>query len=501
MKILRLLLCLGPLAGGGSGVRGAEREFNLWPLRVERSDAAGRLEVAGLGGPLVFEQRRADGGTTSGLRPFWAQTVDAKGALRSASLLYPLFSYSADEEHYTWSVFQLVNRSGRRADAPPRTSELGPQETFDVWPFWFSRTSGAPELRYRGLFPLAGTVRGHLGYERIAWTLFPFFTETEKHGAITRGTPWPFVRTTTGAAQGFALWPLVGRLERPGVARDEFWLWPLAYRSERAPAPDAPAGTPPTRRFGVLPFYARAEGPGFRGEDFLWPFFGHTERTSPQPYQEKRFFWPLLVQGRGPDHYVNRWAPLYTHSVIKGYDKTWLAWPLWREAQWTADGVAQTKSQLLWFLYWSHEQRSLARPDAAPASLRHVWPLFSAWDNGAGRRQWQALSPFGVFFPHAEKVNESWSPLFAVVRHDQRAPGDARTSLLWDAITWERRAPERTTEFHLGPLLAVTTQPAEQRVALGRGLLGMKRAPGERAWRLFWLDFPAKPATSAADRP
>ena len=430
------------------------------------------------------------------------QTTDARGDFRAATFLYPLFSYKADDEYYSWTVFQLINRTGRREGAAAPESLLGSQETFAVWPFWFSRTTGEPDNQYRALFPIAGTIRGKLGFERLSWIIFPLYVENEKHGAITTSTPWPFVRVTRGAATGFALWPLYGSVERPGVSRDRFWLWPFAYESTRQPTEDDPPGTGPTRRFGVLPFYARAEGPGYFGEDFAWPFFGHTERTAPLRYHETRWFWPFLVQGRGDERYVNRWAPFYTHSVVKGYDKTWFAWPLVRDAKWSSDGLDHTRTQLLWFLYWSHQQRSSANPRAAPASLTHFWPLLSTWDNGAGRRQVQALSPLAVFFPQVDKVHETWSPLFAIYRYDQRAPGDARTSLFWNAITWEKHEAEAHREFHLGPLFSVSEHGAEKRVAIGNGLFAWKREAGAPGWRFFWLDFSGKRATTtdSADR-
>ena len=64
-----------------------------------------------------------------------------------------------------------------------------------------------------------------------------------------------------------------------------------------------------------------------------------------------------------------------------------MLWPLWRSARWEDPGIAQKRDQLLFFVWWSLEQRSLTNPDAAPASKRHLWPLLSTWDNGAGRRQ------------------------------------------------------------------------------------------------------------------
>src|SRR5206468_10740909 len=70
----------------------------------------------------------------------------------------------------------------------------------------------------------------------------------------------------------------------------------------------------------------------FRSETYLWPFFGYSDRTAPASYHEIRYLWPLFVQGRG-DHYINRWAPFYTHSVNHGYDKQWFLWPVLRRGQ------------------------------------------------------------------------------------------------------------------------------------------------------------------------
>jgi hypothetical protein len=214
-------------------------------------------------------------------------------------------------------------------------------------------------------------------------------------------------------------------------------------------------------------------------------------------YHETRYFWPFFVQGRGDEKFVDRWAPFYTHSISKGYDKHWYLWPLVRHADWRDHEVGRTRTQFLYFVYWNEQQRPL-RGNASAASLTHLWPLYSGWDNGAGRRQWQFLSPLDVFFPQVDKVRQTWSPLFALARYDRRAPGDARTSFLWNAITWEQHAAEERSEFHLGPLLSIARQSAEKRIAIGNGLLGFKRS-ADRRWRMFWWDFPGK-AASKSDR-
>ena len=488
----RLLLSLGLMTLLAARTGAEERERHTWALGIEHTDAGGRITSQTAAGPLLFSKTAPDGAVTSGFRPFWVQTKEPNGDLRSGLALYPLFTYSAEAETYAWSFFELIKRSGRKASAPAPRSLLESGEAFDVWPFWFSRRALDPADSYRALFPIAGTIKSRLGFERLAWTLFTLYVEMQKSGATTTSTPWPFIRVTRGSAHGFALWPLFGWQARPDAWRREFFLWPLGYNDTQQPAADAPAGTAPSRQIGALPLYTRATAPGFINEDFLWPFFGYTDRTAPWHYHETRYLWPFLVQGRGDDRYVNRWGPFYTHSIIRGTDKTWVAWPFFRQARWTESNVAQTKTQFLYFLYWSLEQRSATDPRVAPAAVRHVWPFFSTWDNGAGHRQTLALSPFEVFFPGNAKVREVWSPLFALYRYDQPTPGREKFSLLWDIITWENRPAPVTAQ---SPGLPPATAPREQRLALGRGLLGVKRAPGDRTWRLFWLDFPSKQAS------
>lgn len=477
----------------------AEREYNAWPFLVEQHDASGRIQRWQAAGPLVFKQGAADvdGNTARGFRPFWVQFETPDGKFRSGHVLYPLFNYSVDENTYKWSLLELVRRWDRRADASAPQTIFDQRGEFEIFPLWFSRQSGDPELSYRALFPIHGTIKNKLFFERLSWTLFPLYVQNEKRGVVTTHAPWPIVRVTRGAAQGWGVWPLYTKVERPGVSRHETLLWPLGFNSTQQAPTDAPPGTPPRRDVGLLPFYARSTGPGYINEDFLWPFFGYTDRASPQQYNERRYFWPFLVQGHGDQRTVNRWAPFYTHSIKDGYEKEWYMWPLVRRAQWGDQGVERKRTQFLYFLYWNEEQRLAHRPTAPAAELTHVWPLFSTWNNGAGRQQWQVLSPFEVFFGGNDKVRQTWSPLVALARHERGAPGTRRTSLLWNAISWEKRAAEESSEFHLGPLFSMARQADERRVAIGNGLFGLKRAAAGGGWKLFWLEFRPKGANVA----
>ena len=484
VRFLALSACAAALLAAG---RADER--NAWPAQVAQKDAAGRVESWESVGPIVFQKPAAEGGTVSGVRPFFLQTKDAGGLTTEAAVLYPVFIYRADGDTYKWTILNLITRAGPQHGA--MVSRADPTEAFDLWIFWFSRQTGSPETSYRALFPVGGTIKGRFGFDELSWVLWPLYFRTEKHGAVTTSTPWPILRVTRGTEQGFALWPLVGWRDQPERFHRSFYLWPLGWNNTIQPPEDAAPGTPATRQVGFLPFYARERRDHYLNEDFLWPFFGYTDRTLPNRYHETRYLWPFLVQGRGDDRMVNRWGPFYTHSVVKGMDKTWVLWPLVRSATWTDAGVEQTKTQFLYALYWSLEQRSLANPHAAPADRTHLWPLFSKWDNGAGRRQFQLFSPLDLFFPTNNQVRENWTPLFAIYRSDQRGPDDRRGSLLWHAVTWRREGGAR--EFHLGPLFSVESRPGQRRVAVGNGIFGWKRNPGDARAHFFWFDFPPKP--------
>ena len=465
-------------------------EYNAWPLWIGQTgnDTAEPVKSWNAVGPLFFHQTPAapDTPTARGFRPLYVQkTDDARGKM-DGYFLYPLFTYHRTPDGYRWSLLSLINHYGasRLQTQPGLTATTGKLPGgFDLWPFYFSRQTADPATSYHAVMPLYGSVPKRFGQDRLSWVLFPLYARFEKHHVTTTTAPWPIIKVLQGEGnRGFELWPLFGWRAKDGAYREQFYLWPLIYKNEHAlwqPKPDV--------NLGVLPFYARQTSANLTSETYLWPFFGYTDLTAPTRYHETRYFWPLLVQGRGDTIYINRWSPFYTHSIRKGIDKQWYLWPLWRHQTWTDSGLHQTRNQFLWFLYHSTEQRSARNPALAPAHKTHLWPLVSIWDNGAGHRQVQALSPFAALFPDNEPIQLAWAPLFAIYRYDRTEPGDSSQTLLWNLVSY-RRAPGRS-EFHLGPLLGVETSPAASRIAIGCGLLGLKRVAPGGGWRPFLFEF------------
>jgi len=490
MRVCQLIAFLG-LTGLCCLPTGAE-ERNYWPLAVEQGvpdkAPAGQKPDWQAGGPLFFGKTAADGNSSGGFRPFVVYNQDPAGQTTESDFLYPLLTHHTDATGSRWSLLELINSQQPKPSAPPQ--ERG--RSFDFWPIYFSRDTGDPATSYHAVFPLQGTMINRLGYDRISWTLFPLYGQFEKHGVTTTAAPWPIVKILRGDGdRGFAFWPLMGWQAKAGAYHEQYFLWPLIYKNESKlsqPKPEV--------NLGVLPFYARDESAESLSETYAWPFFGYTHRTAPYHYNETRWFWPLLVQGQGDDRLINRWAPFYTHSDIKGTDKQWVLWPLYRRERWTDAGLTETKTQLLYFLYWSLRERSARNPALPPAEKTHLWPLFSYWDDGANHRQVQLLSPLEVFFQDNEPVRRAYSPLFSVYRYERFAPDDTQTSILWDAVSLHRTPARR--EFHLGPLFSIDAGFGRSRIALLSGLIGLKRDVAKASWKPFVFDFFSKPGKKAA---
>jgi hypothetical protein len=490
MSFRKLTLCLGAaILACAIPAHGAERERNAWPFRVDQLDAAGNPAAWQGIGPLFFSRPLPEGGRAFGLRPLWVARNDAAGKRTSTAFLYPVFFARSDAAVRSWSVLNLINHREPAAGTATGSTIGG----LDVWPFYFSRDTGSPETSYRAVFPIAGEVRDRFYRERVSWLFFPLYLRTEARGVVGKSYVWPFVRTASGGGvDRFALWPLLGWRNVAGVSRENYYLWPFTYR--RTTGLDTAA---PVESGAVLPFYAYERSAEVTSETFVWPFFGYVDRTAPYRYHEVRYFWPLFVQGAGEDRVRSRWAPFYTHSVIQGYDKQWVLWPLYRRDRWDEGDLARTQTRVLYFLYRSETQRRAGRDDGPVAIKDHLWPLYSRWDNGAGRRQFQLLSPFGSFFPNNEDIKESWAPLLALYRRDVQGPREVRESYLFDLVTRRRSGDE--AEFHLGPLYGAVQSPAGTQIEIGRGLLTLQRTAGG-PWRTVWFDFSAKRRTSPLSR-
>jgi hypothetical protein len=373
-------------------------------------------------------------------------------------ILYPLFFYRRYSDSYKWSILQLVNHDGILDDV---TKAGGPTDKhFDLWPFYFSHETADPIDTYHGLFPIYGTIKYRLGFDRLSWVLFPLYRrEPEKgHAHDLR----PLALRAREAGRGKRVRDLAAIRGHEGARPRAALLLPLApHLGQHArPAPRGAGGKRPRDAVRLHPLlHARGEPPVCQRELRRALLRVHRPHVA-LPLQRKRYFWPFVVQGRGDVRNLDRWGPFLQPFQHQGHRLD-----VDRLAVLAPDDVGRrrhpaVKDAVLLFPYWSLDETSEDHPSWAPAYKRHIWPLVSIWDNGAGSRQVLVPSLTEVFFPDNPDIRAAWAPLFSVYRFDRQPTGETRSSLLWDAVTWRRDATRDLVEFHLGPVLGMRRRPS-----------------------------------------
>lgn len=449
-----------------------EVSTNVWPLWVKRKGWNDYEDTRYLG-PLMEATRNRRREDYVAIRPFMIQF---KGPVTSEfHFLYPFWNYYGASYGSRFDIFNII-----RINHVYDGSRL-----INVFPIIWYRNTDNPNTSYSGIFPIKGNIRNEFWHEQIKWFLFPVYLSLEKDGATRRMLPWPFIQWLRGKdAHGFAIWPLFGSMVKEDKYDRQYFLWPLIFDYK-----DHRASGEWMHSKGFLPFYWKRESDSKLGVTYLWPFFGYTEEYDPI-YHEKRYFWPFWVMGNDEEgvRWEKRVMPFYMDCREKGRTKKWVAWPFYRNLQWEDQGVDRDRTQFLYFLYWSETQHFTDRPEHPPAKKTHVWPFYSYWNNGEGRRQFQLFSPLDVFFQNDKVVRGVYSPLFAIYRSDKSEALDERHySILFDLFVFERNPKGLRTR--IGPLISTSNREGEKKFLILGGLLGYQHDQGVKKIRFLWFKF------------
>ncbi|MDX2110517.1 MAG: hypothetical protein SFY80_09790 [Verrucomicrobiota bacterium] len=465
------------LDAGNKTERGAPETTNIWPFVVWRAaDAYTRPEKVSSAGP-IFSVKQYPGLKVTAVRPVYARFDDSTLGEERDHLFYPFFNHKQRGPNSNWDLLGLMY--GERMEQ----ADGSMLKRFELWPIFWSYDTGKAESSYWAFMPFYGELKHRLFADNIKFAMFPFYLRVQTRDEVNTSMPWPFIQILSGPqSRGLSIWPFFGHTERTNKYDHFYALWPLIY--DKKDDLDQPV---PSRRFGVLPFYTRETGAGLKSETYVWPFFGYTEESAPRKtYDETRYFWPFFVQGRGEEKSINRWMPFYTHETAKDYTKTWYLWPLLKQTAWESDGLQVKRDQFLYFLWWDERQTALRGNSDFFARKTHLWPLFSYWNNGAGTRQFQTLSPLEVFYPHNEVIREKYSPLFALYRYDHR-PQSTTHSVLWDMISVENSGSEGV--FQIGPLFELNRNGDHAYAELLKGFIGYGVEDGTRKLKFLWTEW------------
>lgn len=470
VPFLMLLLALALPATAAEG-EGDGTIFTLWPLVDYRSSTEDDYVNLGVGGPLIKYEKHEEGGRRYGVRPFYFH--EEHGEATENDILYPLATYDRIGHASTFQLFHLITSESS-------AEESGVGDEFMLFPFIFSGQPTAEE-GYFALFPLGGKILGRFGRDRINFTLFPLYSRTSKGTTTNTNILWPIVswKSGSGDESGWALWPLYGTSEKPGVYQRGFFLWPFFFGAdERLDTPN------PQRSRAFFPLFVYKDSPKRSDHIWLWPFFSHIE-DSQRDYEEWNFPWPLLRVAKGDDADKLRLLPFYADERAGVNRNRWYLWPLYKIEQSETSMLTRRRDRVLYFLYSDLSEQLV---DEEEPMLRRValWPLFT-YSRIDGVSQFSTLSLLEPFFPENERVERSWSPLWRIYQRRWDGRGDEVSSLLWNLYWKERRGDDLALEIF--PLFFYRREDHGEslEISILKGLYRYARQDGEACRYILYL--------------
>jgi hypothetical protein len=479
------MLVLALVAVGLSEARAgdvpAERPLNLWPFYDERDDPVDRTHTrSGLGPFLELDQAKDGSLEELAIRPFFHRREDKTMQRLEWEVLYPLMSYSRSEKDWEFQFLHLLNLRGEGSQPTER------EHRTDFFPFYLSGTTEAGET-YHAVFPFGGRVLGGriFGEDEMDFVMFPLYARFVKQGAETRYLPWPLISWTKGEGRsGFRFVPLYGQDRKEGVFEKRFVLWPIFLHQRTGLDEENPEET-----LTIFPLYVGQRSKLRDSTTVLWPFFTYTDDREHQ-YWQWDVAWPFIRIARGEGRTSNRFLPIYMYEqrvlrhefMLKEMKSTDLAilFPIYIRNQVEFPDSLKVRDRIFWWLY------SDEREEGRDGSTRRVdaWPFFRYTRDREGRVEFQALALLEAFMPGNEKVEQSYSPLWALYTYRRNPEGDAVRSFLWNLVRHEETSQGRSIEV-LGPILAYREREEDSHLSLLGGLLEFDVRHGVRSVRLL----------------
>jgi len=269
-----------------------ESDSYIWPLfRFYTSEDTNQYSML----PIFSyrkEKEEAREDTTHVIWPFFKQRYREKhwtSNERKEFSFWPLY-------HTVWEHDEKYGKIWHRYLFPLYFAGKQPQNNgryFILFPFiWYADNAilVAPLFPKRpqtfaAIWPLVGHFKNYWNRDRITFLFWPLFIKSSEGKPDERidvySMPWPFLGYYhSKVMNGFYVWPLFSRVNKPNDYTRAYWLWPLGhYRSEVVDEDDRYRDQVKGDRwwlFWFFPFYGKADLGLF---DYLniFPFYGEVD--------------------------------------------------------------------------------------------------------------------------------------------------------------------------------------------------------------------------------
>ena len=441
LLLLAISWCAGPALAADATVS------TFWPFFDYRSSDSADYQSLHMFGPLLKYETAGDE-TDYAIRPFFYSSVDDEGN-SSTDVLYPILSYQAKEDSYSFQIIQLF----RYDSGPP---ESGSRNRHYIFPFLFY---GEEEQgTYKAFFPLGGTLYNWFGRDSIQFTLFPLYSHTERKGTHVDNVLWPFFARISGENEsGYKFWPI-------------FFSESLKLDTDN-----------PEERRAAWPLYVSKETPRKSSTWVLWPFFSKTEDRE-KGYTSWDAPWPLVRVTEGEKYHGVKVLPFYADETMDVNRKRWYLWPIYKIEEMNSEMIERRRDRVLFFLYSDTREAKFETGDR----LRRIdfWPLFG-YKRYNGVSSLHVLSLIEPFFPGNQSIERLWAPLWRVYQQRWDQQGNHVVSLLWN-LYWHEKQGDRVA-WELFPLVEYRKESdSDQELRILKGLFSYRNSAGGKQLNLFY---------------
>ncbi len=474
-----LAVAMAALASGCAGPRVGRTVDASLPGSRKTSVASVREA-----GPFYERVETSDGDVRTSVRPLLYTHIESpKDDSSLTEVLWPVYSGQTSGALSHWRFLTVYGRDADTGD---------PDSPWHVWavPFWFQGRSDAGE-DYAALFPIAGTMRDFLMFDRFTFLFWPLWSESERHGIRSTYVLWPlYSRNESETIHNLRVFPFWGHLVKDGAWDQHFVLWPI-WNDARYFRGDRDDGS----AWMLIPVAGHVDRPTVEAWHVLPPFF-QVARGRGRFEGDRQILapWPLVriadVRGVHKRHFY----PIYARTWDENAEKTDVLWPFYQHRHVERDDGIRDD----WSFAPIFHRTVVRKPaggedgeeddvaDEPVRSYTRLWPLFSVVDEADGR--FFRLLDFSLQ-RRVGALERNLLQMPVVYTHGI-ADGVREDELLWGLFRW-RRDDTATREFQLWPLYRRLREEdgrdAEWRILWG--LFGRENAPdGEgRRTRLLWL--------------
>ena len=334
------------------------------------------------------------------VRPFWSSTPETE------DFLWPLGTWHTNDDKFWYRFLFLM---------------YGHENSFNLFPLWFSETDRKTDEFHWALFPIYGSHPHMLFMDDIHFALWPIYMDYSVKDVRSHALLWPIFSWKDEPREAVGIWPLFG-WSRLRESTHRYALWPILTWAEH---------------------YEDRDTSGAGKSGMIWPIFGFVERErerqilalppffswarTPETWR-LRCPWPLVDIELGPKR--DRWSvwPMVERSVQKRY----------------ADGSAD---DVIWRFGWQLVEKTNSRLNIFPFFTREkdfvrVWPFWSRRTASDGRESIKVLDLIPI--RNADGFARNWEPFWTLYSSEDMPDGRVRRKFIFNIFWWTSNRSGKT---------------------------------------------------------